>query len=207
MRRLLLFIFVLVFVNFLTTRGVTLNFNIQDLLIDTVNINQLDSNGNKTGAWISGDISQSFSIDTYEDGKLNGPSFFLVKNKTTNKLRIYDIRYYSNDMLTGTLTAWMSDDEFFPSWVIYDIKMNEDFRFPLWDSTHIFTYQGYSRSFYPNGKIRSEGWMVFDDNDSSCYIVDCEDVGKQLRYNEDGSFEIFELHMDDIKKFNINRGE
>lgn len=149
---------------------------------DTVNVNRYDSEGLKTGIWVT-DSHYFKEVARYKSGKLNGWKA-LYTRVSDNEIRSDYLINCKDDKISGTCIVYY--DSPVPAFIIVNAGPNVDYldeRIEFMKGED-FEYQGYCYGYNKDGSLRDEGWLIFNDG-----IADGENVGIWKIYKEDSSYE------------------
>lgn len=143
-------------------------------------VNRYNASGQKEGYWVE---DRGFDrIETYyENGQKNG----IFKSYTKGPVpTLKFFGEYHNDNKTG---IWYYFDE--QGHLLFtenSIDTNTD-TVNLYDKiTYVYQKRSFTKDFYPNGKIRSEGIVLWDADDD-IELGDFKEFGKWKYYDEAGN--------------------
>lgn len=154
-------------------------------------INRVDHKGLKDGLWIDYSTVPDHTVYSYyKNGNKDGLSFSVRLSTNTLDWIDYSIAgdpkviiYFNTGFPDSTLGA--------PGTVLmmYFCSINKTYKVKMPDGSVVLPYyKAYYKDFHPNGKIKSEGFTVWDKDDDM--LVDYWDCGEWKYYDEEGNVKI-----------------
>lgn len=140
-------------------------------------VNQVDSNGRKSGVWIE---STSW-LNYYYNGKVNGPSIIFRKSND-NSITFDLIVQQKKGKFSGSTMSFHPNGVV--SYLLVNVTPNTDFvgAQKIYSHDFVFPYQAYCYEFYPDGNLKAKGWMILGED----FEMDNERVGLWNFYGSDG---------------------
>ena len=136
-------------------------------------INKYDASGNKHGIWI--DENESFIYMTsYKNGQKDGIE--TIYYKLGKRTVISYIIYYTDGFSKHIITYSENGNVLY---TIENFELNDSYP----EFKESFPYIGYTKNYYPSGKIQSEGYTLY----GSDWEIDFEDIGNWKFYDENGN--------------------
>ena len=141
-------------------------------------INQYNSNGEKEGYWVEDrgfDIIETY----YRNGRMSG----VFKSYTTTEPKT--LRYFGefeNGKLIGSWYLFYEDGHILSKET--DFAKNTDSVVLYNNVKFVYPNKCYTYSFYPNGQIKSEGVLLFDESPD---LDDTREYGEWKYYDEEGN--------------------
>ena len=139
--------------------------------------NITDANGKKQGLWIE-ESGRTRIERHYKDGIRSG----VYKQFFAGKLSI--LGEYTNDKESGIW--YIYDNE--RVWMTFENHaQNYDTITREWDKKrYVPDYKCYSKAYYPNGNIKDEGWLLWNEGESPESDLSIE-YGEWKYYDEEGN--------------------
>lgn len=148
-------------------------------------INRFDSLGHKEGLWIE-NKDDYVLYGWFSEGRKNGISFSL--RVSTNTLSWFD--YYVNGDLKAFIRLCDGGDnhQSYPPGSVHSIYIggiNKEFFIEKQDGSLLKPYyKAYTKFFYPNRQIKSEGFLVWDKGES--LVEESKACGKWIHFDREG---------------------
>ncbi|MBQ9476517.1 MAG: hypothetical protein IJU63_01870 [Bacteroidales bacterium] len=140
-------------------------------------VNQYNASGEKDGLWIERTKTHTW-YDTYKDGKREGLGFY-----TNQENEIAGFATSHDNQPIGT---FVDCDRGRISFIVFDCGKNTLYSITDINGKLYFPdYKGYFISFSPEGKIESEGILVWNKEDS--LEIDSIEYGEWKYYDKSGN--------------------
>jgi antitoxin component YwqK of YwqJK toxin-antitoxin module len=146
----------------------------REMVKEDSTINQLDKNGLKNGFWIENEplLTEVY----YRNGKKNG-----LFRSYHNNGKLYGFGEYKNDIQVGTWYCF--DDSSKLEYIEKEIEYNPSAKYVTKnDETFKPIFKSYLIIFYPNGQVKEDGYIIYDEDLQISYT----EIGKWEYYDENG---------------------
>lgn len=150
-------------------------------------INHFNAEGQKEGLWVENALPGCVSYITYQNGKRNGLSF--MRHLPTNTISW--IEYSENGELKALiqLSDGTEKSHLYPAGTVLSIhfgSINSEFDIEKDDGTNYRPYyKAYSKYFYPDRRVKSEGFLVWDKGES--LQKESKECGEWKRFDKNGN--------------------